>query len=197
MRIRWFGQSAFLLSGSEGTVMLDPVGDTAAFEGRVRFDYPPVTGVSADLVLVTHDHGDHNGVAGIDGDPAVIRVAGTHASPVGEVVGVAGEHDDVAGTRRGPNTLFAFTLDGIRVAHLGDHGQSVLRPEQAVALGPIDLLFVPVGRGPTGGGRGSGRRGRRRSSSGSTRAGWCRCTTARLRSTSSSRWSRSWNASRR
>jgi L-ascorbate metabolism protein UlaG (beta-lactamase superfamily) len=154
MRIRWFGQSAFLIAGSDASVMLDPIGDTAAFRGRVRFDYPPVTGVAADLVLVTHDHRDH-GVAGIEGDPAVIRVAGTHASPVGEVVGVAGEHDDVAGTRRGPNTLFSFALDGIRVAHLGDHGQSVLRPEQAVALGPIDLLFVPVGGGPTVGAEGA------------------------------------------
>jgi L-ascorbate metabolism protein UlaG (beta-lactamase superfamily) len=155
MRIRWFGQSAFLLTGSEGAVMLDPIGDTAAFRGRVRFDYPPVTGVAADLVLVTHDHRDHNGAAGIEGDPAVIAVAGTHASPIGEVVGVAGEHDEVAGTRRGPNTLFAFDLDGIRVAHFGDHGQSVLRAEQAVALGRIDLLFVPVGGGPTVGAEGA------------------------------------------
>jgi L-ascorbate metabolism protein UlaG (beta-lactamase superfamily) len=155
MRIRWFGQSAFLLAGSDGSVMLDPIGDTAAFRGRLRFDYPPVTGVAADLVLVTHDHRDHNGVAGIESDPAVIRVAGTHPSPVGDVVGVAGEHDDAAGTRRGPNTLFSFALDGIRVAHLGDHGQSVLRPEQAVALGPIDLLFVPVGGGPTVGAEGA------------------------------------------
>src|SRR5215212_9262652 len=132
MRIRWFGQSAFLLAGPEGSVMLDPIGDTAAFRGRVRFDYPPVTGVAVDLVLVTHDHRDHNGFAGI-----------------------AGEHDDIAGTRRGPNTLFGFALDGIRVAHLGDHGQSVLRSEQAVALGPIDLLFAPVGGGPTVGAEGA------------------------------------------
>src|SRR3954471_5119761 len=106
MRIRWFGQSAFLLSGSDGSVMLDPIGDTAAFRGRLRFDYAPVTGVAADLVPATHDHAvpaalvlftpdprDPNGVAGIEGVPAVIRVAGTHASPVGDVVGVAGEHD--------------------------------------------------------------------------------------------------------
>src|SRR5215213_10107352 len=146
MRIRWFGQSAFLLAGTDASVMLDPIGDTAAFRGRVRFDYPPVTGVAADLVLVTHDPRDHNGVAGIEGDPAVIRVAGTHASPVGEVVGVAGEHDDVAGTRRGPNTLFSFGPDG-RGGGSGDDRRAA-RP----ALGGADALPHARRRLPRSGG---------------------------------------------
>lgn len=73
--------------------------------------------------------------------------AGRHESPIGEVLGIASEHDEAAGTERGPNTIFAFELDGIRVAHFGDFGQSALRPEQAAALGNIDLLFLPVGDG--------------------------------------------------
>ena len=68
---------------------------------------------------------------------------------MGEVVGVASEHDPVAGTQRGANVMYAFELDGVRVAHLGDLGQSILRGEQAAALGQVDLLFVPVGDGPT------------------------------------------------
>jgi L-ascorbate metabolism protein UlaG (beta-lactamase superfamily) len=75
--------------------------------------------------------------------------AGTLDSRIGEVVAIASEHDDAAGTSRGPNTIFAFDLDGIRVAHFGDFGQSALRPEQAAALEGIDLLFLPVGGGPT------------------------------------------------
>jgi L-ascorbate metabolism protein UlaG (beta-lactamase superfamily) len=74
-----------------------------------------------------------------------VRVAGTH----GDVVGVASEHDDEAGTKRGPNTIFAFALDGVRVAHFGDFGQATLRDEQAAALGTVDLLFIPVGGGLT------------------------------------------------
>ena len=42
-----------------------------------------------------------------------------------------------------------FTLDGIRVAHFGDFGQRALRDEQADAIGQVDLLFLPVGDGPT------------------------------------------------
>jgi L-ascorbate metabolism protein UlaG (beta-lactamase superfamily) len=30
---------------------------------------------------------------------------------------------EVAGTERGPNTIFVFELDGLRVAHFGDFGQ--------------------------------------------------------------------------
>ena len=62
---------------------------------------------------------------------------------------MASEHDQVAGTQRGPNTIFVFDLDGIRVAHFGDFGQRSLRPEQASAIERVDLAFVPVGGGPT------------------------------------------------
>jgi hypothetical protein len=71
------------------------------------------------------------------------------------VVRDASEHDDAAGTERRPNTIFAFDLDGIRVAHFGDFGQHELRAEQAAALEGIDLLFLPVGSGPTIGAAGA------------------------------------------
>jgi len=101
-------------------------------------------------VLVTHEHFDHNGVGAIGGDPAILRsTAGRLESPIGEVLAVAAEHDAAAGTERGPNTLFAFSLGGRRVAHLGDLGQAALRDEQAQALGTVDVLFAPVGYGPT------------------------------------------------
>jgi L-ascorbate metabolism protein UlaG (beta-lactamase superfamily) len=123
---------------------------SAAAARGLEFNYPPIDGVEADLLLVTHEHGDHNAVDAIGGDPAILRsTAGTHDSPAGAVTGIASEHDAVAGTQRGPNTIFVFTLGGVKVAHFGDFGQSELRPEQAAALGDVDLLIVPVGDGPT------------------------------------------------
>jgi L-ascorbate metabolism protein UlaG (beta-lactamase superfamily) len=68
------------------------------------------------------------------------------------VLAIASEHDDVAGTMRGPNTIFRFELDGVTFCHLGDFGQPALRPEQHAAIGEVDVLFVPVGEGPTIGG---------------------------------------------
>jgi L-ascorbate metabolism protein UlaG (beta-lactamase superfamily) len=151
MQVEWYGQSSFRLTGGDFTVFIDPFADMSGLEARgLQFDYPPISGVSADLVLVTHEHGDHNGVEAIGGSPEVLRsTAGRLSSPLGEVVAIASEHDAAAGTERGPNTIFVFSLDGLRVAHLGDFGQSELRDEQADAIGQVDLLFIPVGGGPT------------------------------------------------
>ena len=151
MRIRWYGQSAFVLEGDEHRVAIDPFGDLGGtWPGMLRFAYPQIEGVEADLLLVTHEHIDHNGVAAISGSPAVVRsTAGTFQTPIGEVVAVASEHDASAGTERGPNSIFVFELDGVRVCHMGDFGQSGLRSEQLAAIGQPDLLFVPVGGGAT------------------------------------------------
>jgi L-ascorbate metabolism protein UlaG (beta-lactamase superfamily) len=122
-------------------------------ERGLRFDYPPIENVEADVLLVTHEHADHNVVEVVGGSPEIVRsTAGTFETPVGEVIAVASEHDDVAGTLRGPNTIFRFTLDRLRVAHLGDFGQPGLRPEQREAIGEVDVLLLPVGGGPTVGG---------------------------------------------
>jgi L-ascorbate metabolism protein UlaG (beta-lactamase superfamily) len=152
MRVEWYGQSAFHLSTAEKSVAIDPFADMSAMAASrgMQFDYPPIEGVEADLLLVTHEHGDHNGVEAIGGDPVILRsTAGTLESPLGEVTAIASEHDEQAGTARGPNTIFVFELDGLRVCHFGDFGQSGLRPEQTAAIGEVDLLIVPVGGGPT------------------------------------------------
>ncbi len=152
IRIEWYGQSAFHLSSPEHSVFIDPFGDLSSMAGArgMQFDYPAIDGVSAELLLVTHEHIDHNGVDAIGGDPTILRsTAGRLESPLGEVVAIASEHDEQAGTARGPNTIFVFDLDGARVCHFGDFGQASLRPEQADAIGAVDLLILPVGGGPT------------------------------------------------
>jgi L-ascorbate metabolism protein UlaG (beta-lactamase superfamily) len=151
MQVQWYGQSAFRLTARDVTVFLDPFADLSGLTARgLHFDYPPIEGVEAQLLLVTHEHADHNGVDAIGGSPTVLRsTAGRLESPIGEVVAIASEHDEQAGTARGPNTIFSFALDGVRVAHFGDFGQSALREEQAAAIGPVDLLIIPVGAGPT------------------------------------------------
>jgi L-ascorbate metabolism protein UlaG (beta-lactamase superfamily) len=154
MRVEWHGQAAFTLTGEQHTVFIDPFGDMSSLAERgVQWDYPPIAAEGIDVLLVTHEHRDHNVVTAVEGSPLTLRsTAGTHESPFGDVVGIASEHDSAAGTERGPNTMFAFELDGLRVAHLGDLGQEALRAEQVAALGSPDLLFVPVGGGPTIGG---------------------------------------------
>ena len=144
MRIRWYGQSAFLI---DDRVFVDPFARIER-EG-LQFDYPAIEGVNAELLLVTHEHGDHNNVGAIGGDPRTIR---STAGTFDDVVAIASEHDDAAGTRRGPNTIFRFQLGDTVLCHFGDFGQAALRPEQRAAIADIDVLFLPVGDGPTVGG---------------------------------------------
>lgn len=150
MRVDWHGQSAFTLDGEAATVFIDPFGDLSGWAG-VEWNYPAIQSPDAvDLLIVTHEHRDHNAVETISGEPALVRsLAGTHETPLGKVVAIASEHDEAAGTERGPNTIVVFDLDGIRVCHFGDFGQAALRPEQRAHLDGIDLLFLPVGGGPT------------------------------------------------
>jgi L-ascorbate metabolism protein UlaG (beta-lactamase superfamily) len=150
MRVEWYGQSAFRLSTPSAAVFIDPFDVSGLTDRNLQFEYPPIADVQADLLLVTHEHADHNAVDVIGGDPTILRsTAGRLQSPIGEVLAVASEHDTLAGTQRGPNTIFVFELDDLRICHFGDFGQSALREEQATAIGAVDLLFLPVGSGPT------------------------------------------------
>jgi L-ascorbate metabolism protein UlaG (beta-lactamase superfamily) len=103
---------------------------------------------AGDTTVFIDPFGDVSGLAsrGLEFNYPAISGVDAH---LGEVIGIASEHDDAAGTERGPNTIYVFELDGVRVAHFGDFGQSKLRAPQAEAIGKVDLLFIPVGGGAT------------------------------------------------
>ncbi len=103
------------------------------------------------MPLVTHEHADHNGVEASPAGPHDRALDGGHVWSRRSARSRRSRPSTTSrpGTLRGPNTIFVFTLDGVRVAHFGDFGQSELREEQAAAVGEIDLLIIPVGAGPT------------------------------------------------
>ena len=53
-------------------------------------------------------------------------------------------HDEEKGEKRGLNAVFVFEVGGLRMAHLGDLGH-LLTDEQLPAIGPVDVVLVPVG----------------------------------------------------
>ena len=97
---------------------------------------------SADIVTVSHEHGDHNNVAAVKGNPEVVR--GTAKVKEVEFKGIPTYHDNVGGNQRGKNTIFCFEVNGIRVCHLGDLGHQ-LSDKQVAEIGRVDILLVPVG----------------------------------------------------
>jgi L-ascorbate metabolism protein UlaG (beta-lactamase superfamily) len=146
MKLRWYGHSSFLLSGDAGEVFIDPFDGDLARERGTEWGYPDIEGVEPDLLLISHEHFDHANQDAIGGDPQVIRsTAGSFETPLGDVLAIASEHDPSAGTERGPNAIFCLELDGLRVCHMGDFGQSALREEQKAAIGDVDVLLILVG----------------------------------------------------
>ncbi len=184
MQVEWYGQSSFRLTDGSTTVFMDPFADIKPLLDRgMRWDYPAIAGVTADLLLVTHEHLDHNGVEAVGGEPVTLRsTAGRLESPIGEVLGIASEHDEVAGTERGANTMFAFTLAGRRVAHLGDLGQRVLRENSWLRSAPSTCSSSRWA-----GDQRSAPSRPQRSAPPWPRASSCRCTTRPAASTSSNR----------
>ncbi len=141
MKLRWLGHASFLIESSSGTrVITDPY-ESGDFGGAIGYD--PIT-ERADVVVVSHGHSDHSYVAGVPGDPRVVQGPGTYHAAGIEFDGVACFHDDSNGRERGKNTMFAFSIDGVRVCHVGDLGHQPSETQLA-ALGPVDVLIVPVG----------------------------------------------------
>jgi L-ascorbate metabolism protein UlaG (beta-lactamase superfamily) len=136
MKIKWLGHAAFLITSDNGTKIL-----TDPYETSEGLKYGEIN-ETADIVTVSHDHGDHNNTAAVKGNPQVVRDSA-------EVKGISFKaittaHDDKGGSERGKNTVFCFQVDGVRVVHLGDLGH-LLTDNQVVEIGKVHVLLVPVG----------------------------------------------------
>ncbi len=129
MKITWLGHSCFKVETRGYVIVLDPYGD-----GSV----PGCEAVreTADEVLCSHEHFDHNfrkGVVEREHGPSPVRV---------EVISTF--HDDKKGALRGSNKIHILDDGQARIAHMGDLG---CQPEkdQLERLKGLDAVLIPVG----------------------------------------------------
>ncbi|WP_442482573.1 MBL fold metallo-hydrolase [Aeoliella sp. SH292] len=165
--IRWWGQGMVSIETYWNlTIVIDPYNDKIGYE---------VPNLTADLVLVSHEHADHNNVEAVKGEPRIVRGLddkGTVASvfnvlgrasneraPVWSsartkelkpphaihVTSIPAWHDDSQGSERGAVAMFKIVVDGVSIVHCGDLGQSKLTQEQVYQIGEVDVLLLPVG----------------------------------------------------
>lgn len=146
MKIQWLGHNCFCLTSRRGsTVLTDP------YSQSVQIEFPPIT---ADIVVMSHEHPENNAAWRVGGSPLIVKRTSqfpcehelnvTRTKEFFVIKGIPTHHDDVLGRRRGPNTIFSWSMDKIRCCFLGDLGH-VLEDKQAASLIPVDLLFIPVG----------------------------------------------------
>jgi L-ascorbate metabolism protein UlaG (beta-lactamase superfamily) len=136
LQIRWHGHSCFEIT-NDVTIVTDP------HDGRsIGIPTPTVTG---DIILVTHNHYDHNSVKTVEKENSKV-ITDERKRTIGNVQinGIPAFHDTAHGERRGSMILYKFIVDDITFCHLGDLGHE-LDVKTAQQIGKIDILFIPVG----------------------------------------------------
>lgn len=155
-KLRWLGQSFFVLETSQGTrIAFDPHAIDAF--GRQT--------AKAEVVLMSHPHPDHVRLEVIENKAQAKVIEGVKVpagSPEGgpparaqwnavderfkdvRIRAVGLYHDTMQGMQRGKNTAFIVEFDGLKLCHLGDLGH-VLSEDQLRQIGPVDVLLIPVG----------------------------------------------------
>ena len=136
MKVKWLGHASFLITSDSGVkIITDP------YVTSESLNYGEIN-ESADIVTVSHEHGDHNNVAAVKGNPEIVK--GTAKVKGIEFKATPTYHDEAEGSQRGNNNIFCFEVDGVRVCHLGDLGHP-LSDKQMAELGRVDVLIAPVG----------------------------------------------------
>jgi L-ascorbate metabolism protein UlaG (beta-lactamase superfamily) len=144
VKLTYFGHAMFLLEANGTSVLIDP------YDEQCGYALAPV---AAGVVVVSHEHFDHNNVKIASGSPKVIRGlrdGGKDWAEVHEQIGplslttVPTYHDGSRGNDRGKNAMLIFEGEELRLVHSGDLGHT-LSQEQVQALGRVDALLIPVG----------------------------------------------------
>lgn len=139
MKVKWNGHASFTITSDNGTrITTDPY-EPGGFDGALA--YGPIPD-EPDIVVISHEHADHNHLEGLKGNPEVVKSAGTYKGIEFKMVPV--KHDRAGGSERGDNNIFIFTVDGVTLCHLGDLGHT-LSDDEIRSIGKVDVLFIPVG----------------------------------------------------
>ena len=138
MNVKWLGHASFLITSENG---LKIITDPYSLGGGI--DYGRIEEV-ADIVTVSHKHGDHDNVAAVKGKPEVVSTVGSKRVKGVDFKGIPSYHDEATGKQRGANVIFCFTLDEMIICHLGDLGHQ-LDASQIAEIGEVDILLLPVG----------------------------------------------------
>jgi L-ascorbate metabolism protein UlaG (beta-lactamase superfamily) len=138
VRVDYLAHACFVIHSPEGKrIVIDP------YNSHIWMGYQFPVGTSADAVLVTHPHFDHDADYYFPVTTPVFRTPGSFR--IGDVclTGVAGEHGNAEAMRqrqlRTDNTIWIIETGGLRIVHAGDNG--ALSPALAEAIGPVDIFL--------------------------------------------------------
>lgn len=136
--IEYFGHSSFGISDSEGMkIVTDP------YDPIMGYTFPSV---STQILTISHNHFDHNYLLyeNLLYKQLYFSTTGSFKYDGIKMEGIPSWHDNEQGALRGPNTIYTYEINDIKVCHLGDLGHQ-LSKEQIKSIGKVDVLMIPVG----------------------------------------------------
>jgi L-ascorbate metabolism protein UlaG (beta-lactamase superfamily) len=141
MVITHHGGQCFKITQGDLTIVFDPISKSGTLPA-VRF--------GADIALVTRRHPDMNGTEEVSfggKEPFVIDGPGEYEHSGVRVQGflTKSQYGLPKGSVDAINTVYAVTLDGMTLVHLGALSDVMLSHDAREAIDEIDILFVPVG----------------------------------------------------
>lgn len=142
MTIQFFGVSCFKITTKFGNEEVSLVTDPFAEKvGKLP------RSLNADIVTVsrrTHDH--HNNVEAAGEKAFLIEHPGEYEVRGIPIYGTPATHEKGESKDYHRNTIYQFTIDDVRVVHLGGLDKP-LTDEQLAQVGEVDVLMIPVGGG--------------------------------------------------
>ncbi|HRN70681.1 MAG TPA: MBL fold metallo-hydrolase [Candidatus Woesebacteria bacterium] len=136
MEIKYIGHSSFCIKTKTAKIVTDP------FDPQmVGLKYPKQ---EADIITISHHHGDHNFIEGVKEGGLVIDWPGEFEKNEVRITGFASYHDKKQGEERGENTIFKLESENVSILHCGDLGY-VIDKEMVETIGNVDILLIPVG----------------------------------------------------
>ena len=140
IEIQYLAHSAFQITTNDGLqVVIDPWRNPDQGQWFVR-EFPLI---EADLLIVTHDHFDHDAIHRITGLPTIPRHAMAVEIEDLRLQGYADWHVPGHSSAGLANVIFTLESGGVRLCHLGDN-RLPPPPEIVDAIGEVDVLIVPA-----------------------------------------------------
>ncbi|WP_373468889.1 MBL fold metallo-hydrolase [Acidianus infernus] len=134
--IEYFGHSMFLI---DRKIVIDPHDG-----GSIGLPKPSIDKV--DLVLITHDHYDHNAYEILSYNDMKMKYYGYISYQNYKITGYKAYHDKEKGRRRGETAIYKIEdSEGNVIVHLGDLGEYPLKEDLIKEISSPTVLMIPVG----------------------------------------------------
>lgn len=135
VKLKWFGHSMWSVEKDEKKIIIDPFTDIG---------YPMPKNLTADIVISSHDHYDHNNFKLIIPPFQKITQIGTYQIQDIKVKLIEASHGRYNGKNLGDIYMILIIIDGLSVLHCGDLG-TIPNEEVMAELDDIDILLIPIG----------------------------------------------------